>query len=371
MKRWWEWLISGADRNRPGDAGGRSWVFCWLFGLLRIMSVPYHLISKVQLSRRLKKRSRDWKAKVISIGNITVGGSGKTPLAIYLADLINRQDKKVVIVHSGYGRRLNEECVIVPGEISRYTAAQIGDEVAMMGQRLPFAGFAVGANKKRMVTRADLMLKPDIILIDDGFQRLDIAKDLDIVIISSDLLSQFSGETAPTSRYLFPRGVLRESIESLQRADLIFLLKESEAGSDYSDLLKTYNNRAIIVPWAMALEGVEIDGDIKDLSILNGRRPYVFASIGSFYRMIRMLKTNGVAMAGDQNFGDHHNYVEKDFHDLRRRSDHYSADCYLTTAKDMVKLSPEALDKPVYCLQLGLRPVDNAGLKHVIGMVLS
>ncbi len=371
MKRWWERLVSGESERATPSEKGRYAVFCLLFCLLRVISVPYHLISQLQLSRRQAKRSREWKAKVISIGNITVGGSGKTPITIYLADLLHRQGKKVAVIHSGYGRREKEEYIIEPGSTTNYTIAQIGDEVSMMREKLPFAGFAVGANKKQMVKLADRQLKPDIILIDDGFQRLDIEKDIDLVIISSHLLRQAAGEIRRTTCHPFPRGILRESISSLERANVLFVMKENENESDFDKILEAHNSAARVLPWTMSIAGVEIDGEIEDLSVLNGKRPYVFAAIGSFYRMLRMLNKRGITIAEKRNFGDHHTYTEKDFSRLKRWSDHYSADCYLTTAKDMVKLQPEVLDKPVYCLHLDLQPEDSAGLEQMIEMVVS
>jgi tetraacyldisaccharide 4'-kinase len=306
---------------------------------------------------------------VISIGNITVGGSGKTPITIHLAELLQKSGKRVAIVHSGYGRRDKQEYIVEPGKISDFTVDQIGDEISMMEARLSQVGFAVGANKKRMVKQVDEKFRPDAILIDDGFQRLDIEKDIDIVIISSNLLQQAAIAIRRLTCHLFPRGILREPLSSLERANVIYLIKENKGESDFSESLKDYNSAARIFPWTMSISGIEIDGNVEPLTALSGKRPCVFASIGSYNRLIRMLAYNAINISGDYNFGDHHQYKDQDYARLKRISDRHSADCYLTTAKDMVKLPPTGLDKPVYCLQLEVRPDDEKALNELIGMI--
>jgi tetraacyldisaccharide 4'-kinase len=217
-----------------------------------------------------------------------------------------------------------------------------------------------------MVRLADEKLNPDIIIIDDGFQRTDIDTDINILILPSQLLKEASGESRRITCYPFPRGVLREPIASLQRADQFFVIKEMEDESDFSAFLKKYNSRAMVIPWTMSFSEVKVNGATEAFSNLKDKRPYLFASIGSYYRLLRMVRNYGIDPPGDYNFGDHHSYSEKDFRNLKRWSDHHSADCYLTTAKDMVKLPPDGLDKPVYCLKLNIRPDNESGLEEIL-----
>jgi tetraacyldisaccharide 4'-kinase len=369
VKRFWELVVNarGADR-----------FYCFPFLLLfRLITPAYQTLSQWNLRRRKGRCSGGWKAKVISVGNITVGGSGKTPIVIELAGRFIARSKSVVIVHSGYGRKSKADCLIGYGRGGDCSVDQTGDEVAMMARFVPQAGFAVGRDKKKMVALADQDLSPDVIIIDDGYQRLDIKKDVDIAVASSGLLDLFfnnhSGEGKKRRRRrlrLFPGGILRERPGTLERADAVFVVNtgSDKAYERLSSKVERYDNKALIIGWHLFFEGAERDGVPVDLNCIKERNPFLFAGIGSFERLLTMIKDAGIKLSGYYRFGDHYEYDKLDIEHLRNLACDAGADCYLTTAKDLVKLAHQSFDLPLYCLNLAARPDDTPLVDGIIGL---
>jgi tetraacyldisaccharide 4'-kinase len=357
VKRLWQAVI---------DARGSDRIYCFPFLLvLKIVTPLYQLFSRRKLSRRHRQCSREWGARVISVGNITVGGSGKTPIVLYLAERCLSRGDKVAIVHSGYGRSCTEDIVIDYGKGAEYTVACIGDETAMMAGLLPQAAFVVGRDKKRLTIRLDRELAPDIILIDDGYQRRDIAKEVDIVAVNPSILDIDDGDEAPGPRRLFPAGVLREPLMALSRADAVFVVSTKPVSPAILEpAIKRYNDGAVVITWSFSLAGAYVAGKDVSLDDLRQRRPFLFAGIGSYARLKRMLTDAGIAVFGDYDFGDHHDYGAADVRLLARLA--AGADCYLTTAKDLVKLPAEALDKPICCLRLLAQPDDPGRVDRLV-----
>ncbi len=369
MKRFWELVVNarGADR---------FYCFPFLF-LFRLITPPYQALSQWNLRRRKARCSGGWKAKVISVGNITVGGSGKTPVVIELAGRFIAKSKSVVIVHSGYGRKSKFDCLIGYNRGDDYSVDQTGDEVAMMTRLAPQAGFAVGRDKKRMVALADQDLSPDVIIIDDGYQRLDIKKDVDIAVVNSALSDLFfnnhSGEGEKRRRRrlrLFPGGILRERPETLERADAVFVVNagSDKAGERLSSKVERYDSKAQLVNWRLFFEGAELNGAPVDLNRIKEGKPFLFAGIGSFERLLTMIEDTGIKLSGYYRFGDHYEYDKLDIDHLRNLAGDAGADCYLTTAKDLVKLAHQSFDRPLYCLNLAARPDDGALVDGIIGL---
>ncbi|MEZ5359904.1 MAG: tetraacyldisaccharide 4'-kinase [Candidatus Zixiibacteriota bacterium] len=347
MSKFWEVIINSRGKDR-------FYCFPFLF-LFRIIAPVYQLFSRQNLEKRKMRCSREWKARVISIGNITVGGSGKTPIIVRLARGFLAAGKKIAIVHSGYGRESKDDFIIPANSSETFTPKQIGDETAMMRLMLPSVGFAVGRNKKAMVIAADRELAPDIILIDDGFQRLDIEKDVDIAIVSSELFPECDDKAGRKKLRLFPAGILREQISALERAHVIFSVTDSE---QLASNLIAYSIDKPVFDWQMRFAGIyRGDKKIADETIRQ-LKPLVFAGIGSFGRMLEMIEQEGIPVKRSHNFGDHYRYDTLDFEHLKYMREEAKADCYLTTAKDLVKLPPIGLDAPLYCLAFDATPLD-------------
>jgi tetraacyldisaccharide 4'-kinase len=324
----------------------------------------YQNISRAQLTRRARRCSREWKAKVISIGGISVGGSGKTPIATWIARRLIEHGRKVAIVHSGYGRAASSDLLIGYHSYDEYGPAACGDEVKAMLADIPEAAFAVGKDKKRMVIAADREFAPDYVLIDDGFQRRDIAKEADIAVISEESLAE-------TER-LFPSGRMREPFTALKRADAIFLIGSSTRSSIEMKCERVFRQTDIDKSpdfWRFSFDSALVGDPPMPLTMLASRRPFVFAGIGSFGRLRDMLRAQRIILAGFQQFADHHSYSEKDYNSLNRRAAETNADCYLTTVKDLVKISHGKLSFPCYALRLIAEPAEQFSIDAIIGLV--
>lgn len=357
MKRFWEIVI---------DSRGSDRFYCFPFLLLFWIITPiYQFFSRRYINKRKNQCSCEWDAKVISVGNISVGGSGKTPIVIWIARYFLNKGKKVSIVHSGYGRRSDENIIIEPGNSGNYTYRDAGDEVLMMANEIPGAGFAVGRDKKQMTRLVDEKLSPDLIIIDDGYQRLDIKKDIDLVILPVGIFNRQSIIEKKTWR-LFPSGRLREPVDLISRADGIMFVQSREKLDEGIHNYREYNAKAPCMIWKFNVDEVTLDNRQLALSELKNSNPFLFAGIGSFSRLKAMLQNQEIELADSYNFGDHYNYDKSDFVHLRDLSSGCGADCYLTTAKDMVKLPQEGLDKPIYVLNLNVEPGDEMILNNIM-----
>ena len=356
MNRFWEIIVTSRGRDR---------FYCFPFLLMLSIITPiYQMISRIVLRRRRCHRSGGWNGAVISVGGLTVGGSGKTPIIGWLAGYFLRAGKSVTIVHSGYGRRDRTPLIIPAGQ--KASVAQAGDETAMLMKLWPGAAFAVGADKKKMVARADQVLNPEIILIDDGYQRLDIEKRIDIAVVRPELFLQNAG--VHRRLRLFPSGILREPLSALARADAVFIAVDEQTPIDtIKDEIRCYSPNVPVIVWHFRLNGAVREGGLIANEELRSRRLFLFAGIGSYDRLRRMLSGVGIVPVGDYNFGDHYDYDQMDFAMLKTLSDAARAEGYLTTAKDGVRLPVGGLDKPVYCLALEVVPESESEIERLLG----
>lgn len=363
MKQLWEKVVT-----RRGESQGYQ--YAGLAFILRLITPIYQFFSRQRLKQRSKQCSNSLQARVISIGNITVGGSGKTPIVSYLAERFIDRGKKVAIIHSGYGRKRKENILIDYGRGGDFSLDQTGDETAMLFRQIPGAAFAIGRDKKKMVGIADQKFKPDVIIIDDGYQRLDIKKDIDIAVVDETMLKDLASGSPDIGYRLFPSGFLREKWSSLGRANAIFVTRGSNRPDDEFMIseLRKYNDKAPIIIWSLMISDIEHNGRKLGLDILKGKKPCLFAGIGSYSRLQQMVENMGIIVAGNIRYDDHVEYDRSKIEQLSRDSTSMGADCYLTTAKDMVKLPSEGLDKPVYCLRLTVCPDDSAIVNDIVGL---
>ncbi len=363
MKRLWEIVIAsrGADR-----------FYCFPFLVLfRIITPIYQIVSRRHLRRRQRRRSREWRAGVISVGGITVGGAGKTPIVQYLAGMLTTDGRKVAIIHSGYGRKRDENRIIGYGEASKIHVDEIGDEVAMLARAVSTAAYAVGRDKKRMLADIDTKYRPDIAIIDDGYQQLDIDKDIDMAILPASMLIQAHDRYTRRLLHPFPRGILREPPEALKRAHAIGITgSEDELSSvEKSHWIQKYGRGKPIIRWIFEPAGAECGDHEISLEELRKLKPYLFAGIGSYPRLLKMVRATNIPLVGDYSLGDHFEYDQLDIEMLARLGSAAGADSYLTTAKDVVKLPTDAFDRPLYCLRLAVRPIDGDRLRILLNRV--
>lgn len=260
-------------------------------------------------------RTRRAGCKVISIGNITVGGTGKTPFTAYLVKALRSRAKKIAVITRGYG-----------DDETRMLRAWLGDTPLIAdSDRLRAAGLAV----KRFGA--------EIVILDDGFQHRRIARDVDIVLIDSH--EPFG------NNYFFPRGVLREPIRALKRADIAVLTKTDFGGDNTAvlrDQLKGYGMRRVFNSEHKALYLYDIteEGRHLALDIISGKKIAVLSSVAdpSYFKYI--LNNLGAFLTDIYEFEDHHNYSEKELACLADSASKNGCAYVVTTEKDAVKIKP-------------------------------
>jgi 3-deoxy-D-manno-octulosonic-acid transferase len=289
---------------------------------------------------------------VISVGNITMGGTGKTPCVLYLATKLQEEGWKPGILTRGYGRTSPERLMALPSGAS-VSAERTGDEPQLFLR----SGLApVGIGAERLETGALLCRKfgVNVALLDDGFQHVRLERDIDIVLI--DALNPFGGGR------VFPLGRLREPLEALARANLFLITR-----ADWSDLaapieheLRLRNPGAPIFRARIAPRGwVENrTGTRHELAEPLFERAAAFCGLGNPQSFRRMLEGISVRLVDWHEFEDHHRYRTREIHHLRELALAKGASALVTTAKDAVNLcegADEMLDTlPLYWLDVEL-----------------
>lgn len=253
--------------------------------------------------------------KVISVGNITLGGTGKTPFTMALAKILEEDMKKnVSILIRGYG----------------------WDEQEMLKRNLADVPVLVGQDRFRSSNRAVKLYGSDTAILDDGFQHWELARDLDIVLVDSR--NPFG------NGYLFPRGILREPRKALERADVIVFTKSQGAvvGMDKVGQEIISKNQNTILLEAAHVPKHFYEGRarrIHDLDTVKSKRVILLSSIGDPLYFEETLRGLGADVIEHIKFPDHHDYRKKDIDRVAARCDERHFDFVVTTEKDIVKLN--------------------------------
>lgn len=305
-------------------------------------------------------RTRSLPCRVVAIGNLTVGGTGKTPLVELLARALAGRGRRVVVLSRGYGRyRPDAIRAVSDGRRLLLTAAEAGDEPYLLARRLTEVPggvpVVVGRDRYRAGLWAVPRFQPDVLLLDDGFQHWRLRRDADVVCLDA---------RAPWGRGgLFPQGSLREPPRALRRADLV-VLTHGHAAGDLERVRAEVGAWAPAAPVALATyepDGVEElgTGAVHTLDELRGRTLVAFAGIAVPENFAVTLAEVGVVPRDFVAFPDHHPYAAGDVAALEARARAVGAIALVTTEKDAVRF-PTTGTLPVWALRirLGLRDVD-------------
>jgi tetraacyldisaccharide 4'-kinase len=297
----------------------------------------------------MKKRRLD--VPVISVGNLTFGGTGKTPTVIALARDLARMGRHPAVLTRGYGR-IDDGQVVVIGPDPRQTVAEVGDEPLEIARRLPGVPVVVDANRARGGAEAR-RLGADVVLLDDGFQHLQLERDLDLVLV--DAGDPWGGGRLP------PLGRLREKPAALSRADAVLITK---APSDWRPVVAEIERvvdklapKAHVFVSRLCPSRVHLpeEGWTK-AKVLEGRRVFAFAALGRPDGFATTLVEAGAEVAATRWFPDHHAYSEDDLGLIVSEAESLGA-TPVTTAKDAVKLPTEA---PAWVVEAGVEPVEGS-----------
>jgi len=311
--------------------------------LLRCLLSPLALVycavqkGRVELYRRGVLSRRRLPCAVVSIGNITVGGSGKTPFTIWLARRCLEHSMRVIVLARGYGGRgAKRPAVLLGPQAAPHSPALYGDEPVLVASALGSVPVAVCKDRYAAGIAALERHEAEIVLLDDGFQHLRLARSVDIVLVPS-------AETLQRARVL-PAGMLREPLSALKRADFIVVTDPADtpAGDGIADReLKWFRRFNASAPIFRAVAEAKriydvFSGEAYETADLMGKTLLALCGIGRPERFFRGLERLGLALSGRLVFPDHHRYGSRDIAEVSGRLG--SFDYAVTTEKDAVKL---------------------------------
>lgn len=285
-------------------------------------------------------KSHSLGARTISVGNITTGGTGKTPLVAYVAEILAEAGEKVCILTRGYGRQSSGRVLVSDGERVLVDARTGGDEPVELGQKLIGRAIVVAdADRVSAAAWAKEQFAVTAFVLDDAFQHRRAKRDLDIVCI--DATNPFGNER------MLPAGRLREPLPNLARAGAIVITR-SDLASDISELR---SRTAAVNPTAAIFLAVTRITNIE--AIARDGAAFAFCGLANPDNFFELLRRNGIALKGTKSFPDHHYYTQEEISDLERRAREAGAGVLLTTVKDFVKLADLRFDLP--CQQVEIR----------------
>jgi tetraacyldisaccharide 4'-kinase len=307
-------------------------------GLLRVAETPY----------ALAMRGRNWAydhryqavehvdVPVISVGNLTLGGTGKTPLVAWIARWLREHDVRVALVSRGYGA----------------TADGLNDEALELEDRLPDVPHLQNPDRVAAARLAIEEFDCQAIVLDDGFQHRRLARDLDIVLLDACEPFGFG--------HVFPRGTLREPVCGLRRAHVVVLSR-----ADMADAAQRAAIRQRVLRQAPNADWVEVmhaarglvgaEGQETQLAILSGARVAAFCGLGNPAGFRHSLEQCGAEVVGFREFPDHHPYERADVEELTRWATSLDVQAIVCTHKDLVKLRLQRLaDKPLWALEIDI-----------------
>jgi len=273
---------------------------------------------------------------VISIGNMTTGGTGKTPMVIWITKRLRSYGMRVAIVSRGYGSE-NRSGVNGPN-----------DEALEMEHRLPDTPHLQDPDRYRMTQIAANELDSEIIVLDDAFQHRQLARNLDIVLIDA---------TEPFGFHrLLPRGLLREPLHGLLRSDLIVLMRVhlisiADRNAIVQKIKRYAPNTAIAETRIRANHLLQFDGQTEAIAKLKGQPVFVFCGIGNPENFNLTLEKLNCDIIGSEQYADHYHYQRSDLEHIKNSAQANKAAMIVCTHKDLVKIGTNRLGGiPVYAL---------------------
>lgn len=329
----WDWLLAAATVAYRGALALRSAAYA--VGVRRARRLP---------------------CRVVAVGNLTVGGTGKTPMVELLARALLARGRRVVILSRGYGRRSGAPVGLVSdGRTVFLDSRTAGDEPLLLARRLAGVPVVVGRDRYRAGAWALPRFRPDVFLLDDGFQQRRLRADIDVVCLDA--------RVPWGSRGLLPRGSLREPPAALARAHLL-VVTHADGAADAAHVEAEVRRHAPTAPLVHArfeADAVEDlgSGSAVPAPMLRSRPVLAFAGIAAPERFAATLAGLGIAVRELVTFPDHHPYAPADLAALEDRARRVGAEALVTTEKDAVRLPPGG-GLAVWCVRVRLRLEEGA-----------
>jgi tetraacyldisaccharide 4'-kinase len=307
-------------------------------GLLWTASLPYDWATRLRnnLYDTGWRRSHRAPVSVVSVGNLTVGGTGKTPCVEYIARFYKKLSRRPVILSRGYA-----------------SSGAANDEALVLRNNLPDVIHLQGADRVRLAKKAVRNWNADVLVLDDGFQHRRLARDLDIVLVDS---------TAPWGHgHLLPRGLLRERKSGMARAGLVMLTRCNQilpgARKSLRLAVASYAPQAPIIETShQPVEWINAEGFTAKLDQVSDVPVAAFCGLGNPEAFRQTLITLGARLTSFRIYRDHHLYSPADIEELHEWARQQATDCVVvTTQKDLVKLClPQLGARPLWALRVRL-----------------
>ncbi|MBI5327271.1 MAG: tetraacyldisaccharide 4'-kinase [Deltaproteobacteria bacterium] len=372
MERWSYRKLGNFSRrlnrffNELTEGNIKGFLLYLIFLPLYILSILYGIAVRFRffLYRIRVFKTKRLNCKVISIGNITVGGSGKTPLTIYLAQRFIEKGKRPVILSRGYRGKIKDIGVVSDAKDVLLGPEDAGDEPYLMALKLRGVPVIVGRDRYKAGLYAIEKFNPDIIILDDGFQHIRLARDMDIALIDS--------RRGFGSGYLFPLGMLREPLNGLKRASLV-MVKNGEEGAGCGKRVNLFPPSAscLLSPIFFSYKPQAminlITGERFNVDLLKGKRIIALSGIAdpcSFRDTLKRLEANVIK---EIYYPDHHIYTLNDVEDIALQTS--DIEMVIVTEKDAVKLRRTQIKHlPIYSIEIDVRLEDSDVFDEVVGL---
>ena len=311
-------------------------------------------------------KSEKVNAKVISVGNINVGGSGKTPLVIYVTNLLKNSGYKVGVLSRGYGRKSIGYKLVSKGDAILTSVEECGDEIYHTALECKVAA-AVSENRVKGAKRLIEETGINTIVLDDAFQHRWIGRDIDLVIIDQNFVNNKSFFT----HNLLPSGDLREGFDSLKRADAIIVNRKFLDKEEIKSKKKKYfKGKQIFTSYYKAISFVDAMRKIEyNLDDFKGQESLVVSGIANPQSFLNVLGNVHVNTQNKLIFRDHKNYTLREVQQIRKRFYTTNSHSVVTTEKDAVKLSRfnrEFDDVDIFYLKINLCMDDEESFKQYL-----
>ena len=324
---YWRGLASGSNTGLADKL-----VLLFLMPLARLYSLILRLRAGLYLSGILKTHRLP--RPVVSIGNITVGGTGKTPVTAHIARFLLARGYRVAVLSRGYGGSLEgQTCVVSDGATIMLGAAECGDEPYLLASTVPGLMVVIGTDRYAAGQLAVQQLAPDIFLLDDGFQHLRLHRDLNILLL--DFSRPFGNNLT------LPAGILREPSSAIRRADLVIYTRAPEGSGLPADTGKI----SACISSHTIVDLLPLGGQTPvSCSGCFGRKVLAFAGIADPDSFFAGLRAKGLNLVQTINFPDHVVYNRERCDEIAEAMRTTGADLLVTTEKDGVKLKGLSAD---------------------------
>jgi len=361
--------------GRKGADKGHGRRIRALLRMLRELSRVYGLVVGVRmfLYENGLMRPHALGCQVVSIGNLTVGGTGKTPVVEIFARELQKAGRRVAILSRGYKKakapfkkrvmdrillreRKRPPRVVSDGAKLLLDSAMSGDEPYMLASNLPDVAVLVDKDRVKSGRYAINKLGCDTLVLDDGFQYMALKHRLDIVLV--DRTNPFGNE------HVLPRGILREPVRNISRASFIFITKSNGVGSDpLRARLRELNATAEIIECRHAARYLThvFTSERRELDYLKGLRVVAMSGIAMPAGFEKELERRGADVVDAHRFADHHRYTQQEIINIINAAKREGAEAIITTEKDAVRFPRlDRCDVPIYFLRVDIEILSGA-----------